>query len=166
MIKTTTFEIPIPVREVSPQWINFIHTVNRLAREADQPEPFGAPIKEIDRGHARGEFAEYTSDIGIEIYPEALIVHTKKTGGDTGTIGVTRFEPQSSRVLALMVEAAADWSEANVTTPEPYDVGAYYTRARAKIEALEILEEWLSDQGEVPHIDRVRRNLEAARVID
>lgn len=163
MIKATTFEIALPVKDVSPQWIRFIHEVNWLARHAGQPDPFGVPIQEIDHGHAEGDDADYVSDIGIEIYPEVLIVHTKKVNR---TIGVARFEPQSSRVGALMVEAAKKFDEANMTTPESHDVGAYYTRQRAKIEALEILEEWLSDQGEVPHIDRVRRNLKAARVID
>lgn len=166
MIKTITFETPLPVRDLSPLWISFIHNVDHLARQAGQPEPFGVPIKTVNHGHAEGDDAVYVCDIGIEIYPEVLIVHTKKTGGDTGNIGVTCFEPQSLRVRALMIDAATLWPEANVTTPEPYDVGAYYTRQRAKLEALEILEEWLSDQGEVPHIDRVRRNLEAARVID
>ena len=165
-MKTTTFELPLPVQEISPpQWIGFIHEVNRLARNAGQTEPFSQPIQEIDRGHHVGDDAEYVSDIGIEIYPEVLIIHTKKAG-DTGTIGVTRFEPQSSRVRALMMKVANDWSEAGVTTPEPVDIGGYYIRQRAKIEALEILVEYLYDQGGDAHLSRVERNLEAARVID
>ena len=165
-MKTTTFEIPLPVKDTMPQWIGFIHEVNRLAKAAHEPKPFLNPIKEIDRGHRVGDDGEeYVSDIGIEVYPEALVIHTKKA---EDTIGVTRFEPQSSRVFALMAKAAEKFDEANVTTPEPADIGAYYTRQRAKIEALEILLDYIYDQGEVTrlHRKRVERNLEKARVID
>jgi hypothetical protein len=167
-MKTTTFEQTFPIRDVSPQWINFIHRVNDLAVEAGQAKPFGNPIKEIDRGHYEGPEAEYVSDIGIEIYAECLIVHTKKAERTIakGYRGVTTFVPQSSRVRALLAQAAPEFSEANVTSPADRDIGAYYTEQRTKIEALEILAEYLEDQGEVPHIERVRRNLEAARVID
>lgn len=166
-MKKTTFEIPLPVQGVAPQWIDFIHTVNRLAREAGQDQPFGNPVKEIDRGRRVGDDAEYVSVIGIEIYPEVLIVHTKKANA---TIGVTCFEPQSPRVRDLMTRAAEDYTEANVTSPndDAPNIGDYYIRQRAKIEALEILQDYLYDQGETPRllIKRVERNLEKARVID
>ena len=167
MTTATIFEVPIPVETVRPQWIQFIHTVNRLAVADGGEKPFGNPIQEIDKGNYEGateEAVDYVSDILIEIYPEVLLIHTSKTS-DTGTIGVARFEPQSSRVRALLLRARPDWSEANVTTPEPADTGLYYLCQRAKIEALEILQEYLQDQ--VPaHLARVRQNLEKARVID
>ena len=102
-MRKVTFEIALPVREMCPQWISFIHEVNRIAKEGGAKEaPFGAPI--IETG-------------GVERYKEATITHGKReVKREIGVleIGIITFRAATERMASWFLAASQKYDEANV----------------------------------------------------
>lgn len=98
-MRKVKFEIALPVREIAPQWINFIHEVNRIAKEGGyRKAPFGAPITETS---------------GVERYEEATITHNKREAG-TIEIGIVTFRAATERMARWFHAASLKNDEANV----------------------------------------------------
>lgn len=160
-MKTITFELEIPIRQPSPQWLRnrqpspqwllFLHAVNtRAAAEpGDNPVPFSSPSLEcVDNG------------VGIEVYDEAIIFHTdSKDYMDPDPphkyTAYIRFEATSVRLRRLFAESVPEFDEAQPGVGITFqDASQRYAYQRLKVEAFEIQIEAEDNEARIAALTR------------